>query len=253
MTPPEMPDSVRNPRQRRRGRDRVKGLIKRLQDRSRARKGMLGRRMRRRKAALALSAGVMGFNTGAAFPENGQPAFSVAIDQRLPAALLRVSGSLKRAMIEEEGVRYTVYRDVAGHPTVGVGHLVTPADGLAVGDRISPGRVLDFLEQDLQIAEAGVARLVGKLPLYQYEFDALVDLVFNVGEGNVSAQNSPRLNAAIDSGDYYAMAEELGYTFAGDAVAAGLVHRSERRENIFTLASYDNTRPGAPEFPSGSI
>ena len=148
-------------------------------------------------------------------------------------------------MVEEEGVRYTVYRDVAGYPTVGVGHLVTKADGLSVGDRISKDRALDFLEQDLRKAEAGVARIVGNLPLYQHEFDALVDLVYNVGEGNVSAKHSPRLNAAIQAGDYYAMAEELGYTYAGDAVAKGLVHRSERRENIFTLADYDNTRPGA--------
>ena len=200
--------------------------------------------MRKRKTALALSAGVMGFATAAHLPED-PPSHTVRIDQRFPASLLTVSDSLKRAMVEEEGVRYTVYRDVAGYPTVGVGHLVTKADGLSVGDRISKDRALDFLEQDLRKAEAGVARIVGNLPLYQHEFDALVDLVYNVGEGNVSAKHSPRLNAAIQAGDYYAMAEELGYTYAGDAVAKGLVHRSERRENIFTLADYDHTRPGA--------
>ena len=36
----------------------------------------------------------------------------------------------------------------AGHPTVGVGHLVTPKDGLRVGDRVSHERVLDFLDRD---------------------------------------------------------------------------------------------------------
>ncbi len=201
--------------------------------------------MRKRKAALAISAGVMGLSTAAYLPED-RPSYTINVDKRLPAPLLTASSAMKRAMIEEEGVRYTVYRDVAGYPTVGVGHLVTDEDGLSVGDRITKDQALDFLERDLRTAEDGVARIVGDLPLYQNEFDALVDLVYNVGEGNVSQEKSPRLNAAIKSGDYYAMAEELGYTHAGDAVAGGLVHRSERRENIFTLANYDNTRAGTP-------
>ena len=193
----------------------------------------------------------MGIST-AAISSGAQPAlqrpapFAISIDQRLPSALLHASDELKEAMIEEEGVRYRVYRDVAGYPTVGVGHLVKPGDGLRVGDRVSHDRVLDFLERDLKTAEAAVRRLVGDLPFYQYEFDALVDLVFNVGEGNVSPEQSPRLNEAIAIGDYFAMAEELGYHHAAGAVAKGLVHRSERRTNIFSLADYENTRPAVP-------
>ena len=88
-------------------------------------------------------------------------------------------------------MRYTVYRDVAGYPTVGVGHLVEPEDRLRVGDRISERRVLDFLDADLAEAESGVRELVGDLPLHQHEFDALLDLVYNVGIGNVSPSESP--------------------------------------------------------------
>ena len=40
---------------------------------------------------------------------------------RLPAAKLTTSAAMKEAMIEEEGVRFTAYRDSAGNPTVGVG------------------------------------------------------------------------------------------------------------------------------------
>lgn len=226
------------------------GLLKRLHERARREGGSTGKRVRKRKAALALSAGIMGLSTaamstGSPPPKPKRASYTIAIDKRLPPALLHVSEEMKDAMIEEEGVRYNVYRDVAGYPTVGVGHLVKPEDNLRVGDRISKDLAIDFLEQDLKIAESAVRRLVGDLPLYPYEFDALVDLVFNVGEGNVSPAKSPRLNEAIAAGDYFAMAEELGYHHAAGNIARGLVHRSERRTNIFMLADYENTRAAA--------
>ena len=158
------------------------------------------------------------------------------------ASNLTASDKFKAALVEEEGVRYTVYRDVAGYPTVGVGHLVEPGDGLRVGDRISEEQALEFLEGDLAEAEAGVRDLVKDLPLYQHEFDALVDLVYNVGSGNVSPEQSPRLNMAIASGDYDGIAAELEYHYAGGQKANGLVYRSERRANIFQDAAYENPR-----------
>ncbi len=210
------------------------------------------RRKVKRKAALALSASVLSFNSGAISASGlGQPMAAVAIaanehdGARKPANRMSVSESFKEALIEEEGVREVVYRDVAGYPTVGVGHLVTPKDKLRVGDRISYDRILDLLNQDLEIAEQGVARLVGDLPLYQHEFDALVDLVFNVGEGNVSPDKSPRLNAAIERGDYQAIADELDYRHAAGSVAKGLIYRSERRANMFMSAEYENPREAA--------
>ncbi|PJB70655.1 MAG: hypothetical protein CO093_07225 [Alphaproteobacteria bacterium CG_4_9_14_3_um_filter_47_13] len=47
-----------------------------------------------------------------------------------------------------EGVVNCVYRDSLGFPTVGVGHLVLPADGLSVGDCISDAQVDAFLQAD---------------------------------------------------------------------------------------------------------
>lgn len=248
INPPEAPLPEGIPRQRRRPRDRVAGLLKRLRRRTWA-DGQIRRRLRKRKAALALSAGIMGLSTAAMSSGSPPPpkrvSYSLKIDRRLPAPLLNVSDEMKKAMIEEEGVRYTVYRDVAGYPTVGVGHLIRDEDGLNVGDKVTKDQVLDFLEQDLKTAEAAVVRLVGELALFPHEFDALVDLVFNVGEGNVGLTKSPRLNEAIASGDYLAIAEELDYHHAAGSIADGLVFRSERRTNIFSLADYDNTRTGA--------
>ena len=200
---------------------------------------------------MMLTAGALGLTafTGPQLPKTnkGNPAAapSVMVDAtetRKPAALLKASDDFKQALIQEEGVRYTVYRDVAGYPTVGVGHLVEPEDNLRVGDAISEERAMAFLSADLEEAERGVRQLVGALPLYQHEFDALVDLVYNVGIGNVSPERSPRLNAAIDAGDYDEVASQLDYTHAGGAVARGLQFRSERRAAIFAEAEYEDPR-----------
>ena len=210
----------------------------------------------RKRATLMLGAGAMGL---AAFtgppkarkaivpPTSVQMVVEDAQQARKPAALLKASDDFKQALIEEEGVRYTVYRDVAGYPTVGVGHLIDLGDNLRVGDRVSEEQVLEFLDGDLIEAEQGVRQLVGDLPLFQHEFDALVDLVYNVGLGNVLASESPRLNAAIDAGDYEAIAAELDYTHAGGQFAKGLKYRSERRSKIFMDATYDDPREAAAQ------
>lgn len=202
----------------------------------------------RKRATLMMGAGAMSL---AAF--TGPPTSTSTTDPQMistvqnedirkPAALLKASDDFKQALIEEEGVRYTVYRDVAGYPTVGVGHLITPQDNLRIGDRVSEEQVLEFLEQDLEIAERGVRTLASELPLFQHEFDALLDLVYNVGLGNASEGKSPRLNAAIADGDYEGIAAELDYTHAGGKVARGLEFRSERRAQIFMDATYENPR-----------
>ena len=162
--------------------------------------------------------------------------------ERRSAEDLSASDDLIEAIIDDEGVRYDVYRDMAGHPTVGVGHFVLPEDNLRIGDTISHERAMTLLEQDLAKAEDVVRRLLGELPVSQHEFDALVDLVFNVGEGTVSQSSSPRLNEAIAIGDYEGMADELHYATAGNRVAKGLILRSERRAQIFMNGEYGDPR-----------
>ena len=210
--------------------------------------GVRPRLSARKRATLMLSSGAVGLAAFTAPVAPHEPARSATEFAekagRKSAWLLRASKRFKLALREEEGVRYTVYRDVAGYPTVGVGHLVTPADDLHVGDRVNEAQVARFLDRDLATAESGVRDLVGDLPLHQHEFDALLDLVYNVGGGNVDEGASPRLNAAIEARDYDAIADELEYTKACGERARGLENRSDRREAIFLDASYEDPRNG---------
>lgn len=52
--------------------------------------------------------------------------------------------------IEQEGYKNKVYRDIKGLPTVGIGHLVTTSDNLAVGDVISNDMVEQLFTQDYE-------------------------------------------------------------------------------------------------------
>ncbi|MGB3753034.1 MAG: lysozyme [Parerythrobacter sp.] len=249
-TAPASPGIIRGQTKRRR--DAVRRLVNRFQERRRTRRfdkesriaADVRPRRRKRKVALALSASVVGLNALALdtlMPQAAQAAIAPA-DMRQNTESLQASDALKQALIEEEGVRFTVYRDVAGYATVGVGHLVQPDDGLRIGDRIDEDTALELLDEDLAHAENVVRDLVDDMPVNQYEFDALVDLVYNVGEGTVSERNSPALNAALDAHDYHGVAEELAYHNAGGAKAGGLVIRSERRTNIFLNGDYADPR-----------
>ena len=250
-------DMARKLRQREAKRELLGGLRRRRAVRRELRQERIEKGLRskskRKKMALALGAGAMGLNTVAVGTTAlYMPSAAVAsmkfedpTQVRVPASEILVSDEMKLALIEEEGMHHTVYADPVGYLTVGVGHLVTPDDNLKVGDRISDARMALLLEKDLRIAEEAVVDIVGDLKLYQHEFDALVDLVFNVGKGNLSAEKSPKLNRAIEEGNYEAIAEELAYHNAAGQKLKGLQYRSDRREAIFMEASYENPRPGA--------
>ncbi|MEE4205173.1 MAG: lysozyme [Erythrobacter sp.] len=237
--PPRGPESFRRRRLLRALRERLARRGERRQPRLSRRKGAA--------ALLSVSAVALTGASDLALEADRAGAQSDAIALldptiRRDASLLTVSDAMIEALVEEEGVRTRVYRDVAGYPTVGVGHLVLPEDNLRPGQRIGYDRAMRLLDADLAKAERGVRDLLGGLAVNQNEFDALVDLVFNVGIGNVSPEASPRLNAAIRSGDHEGIARELDYTTAAGRVARGLIDRSERRTRIFLEADYADPR-----------
>lgn len=120
-----------------------------------------------------------------------------------------------------EGVRSDVYRDEAGLPTVGVGHLLTTAElGLrrdATPDQIeaaararwphglSPTQIDELLARDLATYETAVSKAV-RVPLGQPQFDALVIFAFNIG---TAAFASSSLVRTLNAGDYAGVPAQL--------------------------------------------
>lgn len=142
-----------------------------------------------------------------------------------------------------EGVRNRPYRDVVYLWTVGVGHLMYPAQARlnAQGrkeypispsdDRIYTDQEIDeILRNDLKRFERGVERLC-PVPCTQGQFDALVSFAFNVGLGNL--QNST-LRMKHNRGDKEGAAEEfMKWTKAGGKVFKGLVIRREAEKALY--------------------
>ena len=81
-----------------------------------------------------------------------------------------------------EGFRSMPYHDIADKLTVGYGHLIVPGDGCVEGSPITMGQATSLLAGDLFIAEHAVNNL--DIPLTQYQFDALVSFIYNLGVAN---------------------------------------------------------------------
>lgn len=94
--------------------------------------------------------------------------------------------SLKERIIEHlklrEGEWLTVYKDSLGFPTVGVGHLVLPADGLELGDTITKEQSEAFLTKDMQKAWRAAEKQATELGKFNEDFIlALTSVNFQLG------------------------------------------------------------------------
>lgn len=106
---------------------------------------------------------------------------------RLLASALTVSAGLLVSTAYKEGYRDTAYPDPAtrGAPwTIGFGET----KGVKPGDRTTPLRALADLKASLDGSAAGVAGCISQ-PLSQGEFDASVDLAYNIGVGAFCASS----------------------------------------------------------------
>ena len=142
-----------------------------------------------------------------------------------------------------EGVRYKPYRCPAKLWTVGVGHVLYPAQGrLPLDERdayppephdnrtFSKNEVNGILSTDLIRFETGVARLF-PVVLTQGQNDALVSFAFNLGLGGVQRST---LRSKILRGETQEAADEfLKFTKGGGKVLPGLVKRRNDERALF--------------------
>ena len=149
-------------------------------------------------------------------------------------------------LTQAEGFETKVYRDVAGLPTIGVGHLLTASElssgkitinGTPVkyADGLTKQQVHDLLAQDLQRFDNAVNDAV-TVPLKQYQFDALVSFAFNVGVG---AFKSSTLLKVLNQGKYDEVpAQFMRWVFSGGRKVRGLVNRREHEVKMWNGELY---------------
>ncbi len=88
---------------------------------------------------------------------------------------------LKASIKQEEGLRLNVYRDSLGNLTVGYGHLIR------TGSLITQDMAESLFELDYIKAVSGYEKL--NLKLDPVRRAAVIDMIFNMGIGNVQSFN----------------------------------------------------------------
>jgi lysozyme len=136
------------------------------------------------------------------------------------------------AMLKEfEGWIDHVYEDATGHLTIGYGHLVRLGEKFPPHITFEQGELL--LKSDLGWAEEVVTASV-RVPLSQFQFDALVSLVFNIGEGNFKRSTLLRV---LNGSDYITAYHEFNkWIYSEGHALADLVERRRKEAQLFMTA-----------------
>lgn len=125
-----------------------------------------------------------------------------------------------------EGLRLRAYQCSANVWTIGFGHTT----GVRPGDVITSEQADEFLRQDVAEAERAVSRFV-RVPLTQFQFDALVSFVFNLGVENFRTST---LLKKLNVGHYDSAVQEFGrWIHAGGKILPGLVRRRAAERALF--------------------
>ncbi len=102
------------------------------------------------------------------------------MSSRMVLASLSLSAAALVSIAVHEGYRSDAYIPVAGDvPTIGFGDT----HGVKLGDKTDPIRALIKLSHHTENFQRDLKRCIGDIPMYQYEWDAIVSWSYNIGTG----------------------------------------------------------------------
>lgn len=145
---------------------------------------------------------------------------------------MRVSEQCLKLIREFEGFSAKPYKCPADVATIGFGSTrYEGGKAVSMSDpEITVARALDLLKVTLWEYEGAVNRLV-TVPLKQWQFDALVSLVYNIGPRNFGEST---LLKKLNMGNYTAANFEFSrWNKGGGVVLPGLVRRREAESALF--------------------
>ena len=146
---------------------------------------------------------------------------------------MRISENGIEFIRQLEGEKLTAYPDIVGIWTIGVGHTgFVDGKPVARGMAITKEKSKEILTADLKRFESAVNDAV-KVTLTQNQFDALVSLAFNIGEGAFARS---MLVNKLNAGDKKGAAEQfLVWKNAGGRVSQGLLNRRQKEKAMFEV------------------
>lgn len=107
---------------------------------------------------------------------------------------------LKKEIMDDEGVKYEIYLDHLGYPTVGIGHLIKPDDpeyGKPIGTKVTDKRVTELFIADAESAIKDCKKLFANFDTIPEDIQhVLVNMMFNLGYTRLSKFKN--FKAALD-------------------------------------------------------
>jgi len=134
-----------------------------------------------------------------------------------------------------EGLRLRAYKDSAGIWTVGYGHTTDKNLTVTALTEINEQEAERLLRLDVREAEDAVNKLV-KVPLNQFQFDALGSFTYNIG---ITQFEKSTLLRKLNAGDYESVPGELiKWTKAGGKTVKGLVNRRAAEAGMWATQAF---------------
>lgn len=125
-----------------------------------------------------------------------------------------------------EGYELATYKDTGGVITVCYGHT---GPELRMGQTYTEAQCYEYLEEDLAVAHAALQRLV-KVPIPMHVEAALIDFVYNVGQGQFA---SSTLLKKLNRGDIVGACNELPrWVYDNGVKLNGLVTRRNIEKGV---------------------
>lgn len=131
--------------------------------------------------------------------------------QKKPQSSDSVLMQTEKLLMLREGVRNTVYKDSTGKLTVGIGHLVLPADDLILGDTITDAQVNHFFAIDINASMIAAEDQAAQAKITSEDFIPYLTSV-NYQLGVNWTKTFPNTWSDIVAGEYETAAVALGTT-----------------------------------------
>lgn len=141
-----------------------------------------------------------------------------------------------------EGYRGKAYYDDAGIPTIGYGTIRINGTPVRMGMTCTPEEAERWLKQDLSVFEKAVNKAIGNVETTQNEYDAMVNLCYNIGAANFTSSTVLRKHLAGDRiGAAKAFEMWCKVTVNGQKVFnQGLFNRRKRESDMYLRGIYQS-------------
>lgn len=141
-----------------------------------------------------------------------------------------------RALCKSEKFEPVAYKDGGGVWTVGYGTIRLDGKPVVAGQRITQERAEDELGKFVAGLEAGLNAALGKTPTQQCQFDAFVNIAYNIGLPGALGSTFLRRHIA---GDKKGCAEAIAmWNKDNGKTIPGLVNRRNREINMYLNGVY---------------